>query len=186
MYGLDRCRCELEGLVRTEERSLAVSTYVKEIVEPDIGAVRYVLNTLFNIKYYITSREYVRAAPILQHPYLYQGSFEYPSYKGHFRRYDVTVEQGSKAAEWDTADGRIKSPKTGNADFDARQVFTAKYESGTWSRTNFDIFNINELRIDLDLTPANGDDNAGLSISTVWLRTTFGISSNRTSTRTCN
>jgi len=33
-----------EGLVRTEERGLAVSTYVKEVVEPDIGSVRYFLS----------------------------------------------------------------------------------------------------------------------------------------------
>jgi len=61
----------------------------------NLAGVRYVLNTLFNIKYELKSYEYVRASPIVDHPWLYQGSFKYPSYYGHFRRYDV--EEKSKA-----------------------------------------------------------------------------------------
>jgi hypothetical protein len=130
----------------------------------NIAGVRYVLNTLFNIKYQISSREYVRAAPILNHPYLYQGSFEYPSYQGHFRRYDVTLDPDSKEAEWDTAVGGIKSFKELNIHPHARQVFTAKNVSGVWSKTDFDLGNIAELRSSLDLTPDNGDDSDELAV----------------------
>ena len=48
----------------------------------NIAGVRYVLNTIFNIKYQDLVNEYVRSSPIVKHPYLYQGSFEYPSYFG--------------------------------------------------------------------------------------------------------
>jgi hypothetical protein len=62
----------------------------------NIAGVRYVLNTLFNIKFHTSPSEYVRAAPVIKHPYLYQGSFDYPSYRGHFRRYDVTLSEATR------------------------------------------------------------------------------------------
>ncbi len=34
----------------------------------NLAGVRYVLNTLFNIKYELISHEYVRSAPIVAHP----------------------------------------------------------------------------------------------------------------------
>jgi hypothetical protein len=125
----------------------------------NIAAVRYILNTLFNIKFQIQDREYVRSTPIVAHPWLYQGSFDYPSYKGHFRRYNV--ESTAASAAWDTGDTvlkKIKDALTGNTDANARQVLTAKNTSGQWTKINFDAANINELRTDLNVTPANGDD----------------------------
>jgi hypothetical protein len=122
-----------------------------------IGAVRYVLNTLFNIKYQATNTEYVRSAAIVSHPYLYQGTFEYPSYKGHFRRYDVT--QTSKTSAYDTAVGHIAYALENNTSTSARQVFTSKQNAdGTWSKVPFDPLNIATLRVPLNITPANGDD----------------------------
>jgi hypothetical protein len=119
-----------------------------------VGAVRYILNTLFNIKFSILSREYVRAAPIIDQPYLYQGSFEYPSYEGHFRRYDVTDEGAT--ADWDTADGRITAPNNGNSD--GRKIYTAKQnEDGSWAIINFDAANVAQLDAALNVTPGSGD-----------------------------
>ena len=61
--------------------------------------------------------------PIVNHPYLYQGTFEYPSYRGHFRRFDVT--QTSSSAAWDTAVDHIPQPLENNTSPSARQVFTS-------------------------------------------------------------
>lgn len=120
----------------------------------NIAGVRYILNTLFNIKFQISNHEYVRAAPIVAYPYLYQGSFEYPSYKGHFRRYNVTSDTGDpESADWDTADGHI-------LDDDNRNIFTAAQDDvdGGWSKIEFAVENINNLRLLLDVTPENNDD----------------------------
>jgi len=117
----------------------------------NLAGVRYVLNTLFNIKYEVKSKDYVRAPPIVSHPYLYQGTFEYPSNYGHFRRYDVTqqVAQGDlPAADWDTGAhrdyGRIEDAKTGNSD--GRRVYTARIDdNGDWQPINFDAANVDAL-----------------------------------------
>ncbi len=69
----------------------------------NIAAVRYILNTLFDIKYHISNREYARAAAIVIHPFLYQGTFDFPAWRGHFRRYVVT--SAASTAAWDTAAG---------------------------------------------------------------------------------
>ena len=130
----------------------------------NIAGVRYVLNTLFNIKFQIQSHEYVRAAPVVNHPYLYQGSFEYPSYFGHFRRYDVTKSVEEKSAEWDTGGiGKIADASTGNAN--GRKVYTAKDNGdGTWSKIDFEAGSIEDLRAPLDVTPDNGVDQDELDV----------------------
>ena len=131
----------------------------------NIAGVRYVLNTLFNIKFQLTSVEYSRSSPIVRHPYLYQGSFEYPSYYGHFRRYDVTKTLEEKVAEWDTADGHILSANDGNSN--GRKVYTGKNNwDGTWSKVNFDASSIDEMRYPLDVTPSNGDDTDEIAVIT--------------------
>jgi hypothetical protein len=75
------------------------------------------------------------------HPWLYQGSFEYSSYFGHFRRYNVTqtVETGDNPeADWDTAVGGIPNAGTGN--LSDREVYTAQYNTAdkTWAKIDFD------------------------------------------------
>jgi hypothetical protein len=123
----------------------------------NIAAVRYILNTLFDIKYHISNREYVRAASIVSHPYLYQGTFEYPAWRGHFRRYDVTA--ASPTAAWDTAAGKIAQALESNNSPSGRQVFTSKQNAnGTWSKVPFDSLNIATLRAPLNVTPTDGDD----------------------------
>ncbi|MGA1870730.1 MAG: pilus assembly protein [bacterium] len=123
----------------------------------NIAGVKYILNTLFNIKYQIPDRNYVRSAPVVIHPYLYQGKFEYPSYEGHFCRYQVT--DSSSNADWDTAE-RLKEAKNQNSDADARQVFTAMQDgNGTWCIIDFDSGSIDNLRSALNLTPSDGDDD---------------------------
>jgi len=125
----------------------------------NIAGVRYVLNTLFNISYQISNREFIRAAPVVDHPYLYQGSFEYPSFRGHFRRYDVTLSAGEDA-KWDTADGHIPSPLI-------RNVLTSKQNlDGTWSKVAFAAANIEDLRIPLDVTPNNNNDSDEIDVIT--------------------
>ena len=122
----------------------------------NLAGVRYVLNTLFNIKYMVTSYEYVRSAPIVAHPWLYQGTFEHPSYYGHFRRFNVTEKV--QAADWDTADaGNIVDAKTGNSD--GRKVYTAAYDdiADDWFKINFDAANVAALETGLDVTPGDGD-----------------------------
>jgi len=120
----------------------------------NLAGVRYVLNTLFNIKYQVTSHEYVRSAPIVAHPWLYQGTFEHPSYFGHFRRFNV--EDEDPAADWDTALGnRVLPASTGNAA--GRKVYTGAYDDITddWSKINFDAANVVALTAGLDV-----EDNA--------------------------
>ncbi|MGA1870713.1 MAG: PilC/PilY family type IV pilus protein [bacterium] len=135
----------------------------------NVAGVKYILNTLFNIKYQIPDHNYMCAAPVVKHPYIYQGIFEYPSYEGHFCRYLVT--DSSATAEWDTAN-RIKEAKTLNSDTDARQVFTAvhgddewdEWEEDEWGIIDFDSKNIDTLRLALDLTPDNDDDDDEIKI----------------------
>jgi hypothetical protein len=126
----------------------------------NIAGVRYVLNTLFNVKYQISNREYARSASIVNHPYLYQGTFEYPSWRGHFRRFDVT--RSSSSAVWDTGSGKIPEALESNASASARQVFTSKSTVNnnvvTWSKVPFDSLNIATLRVPLNVTPTNNDD----------------------------
>ncbi len=150
----------------------------------NIAGVRFVLNTLFDIKFMIISHEYVRSAPVIRHPYLYQGSYEWPSWRGHFRRYDVTATTTEGAAEWDTADaGHIPDPQDGNGEFNnplyARQVFTsqrlwdANNDKWVWGVVDFEQASLDTvtyqdkngdaivsltLRQELAITPDNGDD----------------------------
>jgi Tfp pilus tip-associated adhesin PilY1 len=101
--------------------------------------------------------ECVRSTPIVTFPYVYQGSFEYPSWEGHFRRYLVTNNSyDTNYADWDTADGHIPNANTGNSD--GRKVYTAKYGSGSWSKIDFDIANMADLEGPLNITPGNGDN----------------------------
>ncbi len=126
----------------------------------NVAGVRYILNSLFNIKAHIISREYVRSAPIIKYPWLYQGTFEDPSGRGHFRRFDVTagatandggITYDPEDADWDTADGGILS-----ADDDGRFIYTIQPENGT-SKVTFRVDNVAALNTLLDVTPENGD-----------------------------
>ncbi len=122
----------------------------------NLAGVRYVLNTLFNIKYDLIIHEYVRSAPVVAHPWLYQGTFQHPSYLGHFRRFHVEAED--PAADWDTgAAGKIRDAKTGNSV--GRKVYTAQYDAGTdeWSKISFDAANVDALVARLDVEPDNGN-----------------------------
>jgi len=132
----------------------------------NMAGVQMVLNTLFNIKFQITSREYVRSSPIVAHPYLYQGTFEYPSYFGHFRRYDVTATDEDKDAAWDTGGaGKIPAANTDNSD--GRKIYTAKDNGdGTWTKITFDASSIEDLRVPLDVSPVDGDDVDELAVIT--------------------
>lgn len=119
-----------------------------------IAGVRYILNTLFNIKFLIVSHEYIRSAPIVLHPYLYQGNFEYPSWEGHFRRFDIVAgDFDPDSADWDTADGGVPGS-------DQRSIYTAEDNGdGSWSKIAFTTANIaTKLRTPLNVTPDNGDD----------------------------
>jgi hypothetical protein len=173
----------------------------------NIAGVRYILNTLFDIKYQITDNEteppdpsedegsdppdtgedegseppdtgedegseppdpveFVRSAPIVAHPWLYQGSFEYPGYFGHFRRYNV--EDNSPVQAWDTAAGGIPDAgagtpdtDTGIDDIDDRAVYTAQYEvytdqygqeQKTWEKIDFDSGNVDALMPEMGVT----------------------------------
>jgi len=153
----------------------------------NVAGVRYVLNTLFNIQYMKGDTEFARAAPVVAHPYLYQGFFGWEPRSelwiddymvGHFRRYDVTQKVGKNddpVADWDTADNTV-SPlpillaATDNSD--GRKVYTAKDDgSGGLTKTNFDFTNIDDLRVPLDLTPnqtgTDKDDDEELLINRV-------------------
>jgi len=125
----------------------------------NIAGVRYILNALFNIRSTIISHEYVRAAPIIKFPYLYQGTFEYPSWEGHFRRFNVMDNDTDGAAtylpedaDWDTADGGVPS-------FDTRDIYTTQQDiNGDWPKIAFTLANMSTLRALLDVTPLNGVD----------------------------
>jgi hypothetical protein len=141
----------------------APATDNNDCTPDDIGAVRYVLNTLFQIAYDIRDREYVRASPVVKGDYLYQGSFEYPSYTGHFRRYDVT--QQTRTVAWDTAEeAHIKNPMQSMTLTGARQIYTSEIINGFWFKTNFDGLNINKLKIPLQVTPLNADISDELAV----------------------
>lgn len=64
-----------------------------------VAGIRYVLNTLLNLRYEIQLKEFVRSSPVgtVDHQ-LFLGSFEYPGYKGHFRSYNALVNDVSSGA----------------------------------------------------------------------------------------
>ncbi len=79
------------------------------------AAVRYVLNTLFNLQFTVNNTEFSRSAPIVDKDnLLLAGSFDYPAWRGHLRAYDATAPGG--AALWDAA--------TAVPAADARTLFT--------------------------------------------------------------
>lgn len=96
------------------------------------AAVRYVLNTLFNLQFQLLIHnpiEFSRSAPIVDKDnLLVAGSFEYPGWRGHLRAYDAT--QPGSGAIWDAADampaadGRTLFANTGGviADGDGLQA----------------------------------------------------------------
>jgi len=135
----------------------------------NLAGVRYVLNTLFNIKYEMDSPEYVRSAPIVAGDWLYQGTFKHPSltYEGHFRRYKVWCDP--RVEDWDTGSAdiieiNIPDAGGGNPDpspdsfyIDARTVYTAKNINEVWSKIPFDAAHVDELITGLDVYPDNSD-----------------------------
>jgi len=57
-----------------------------------VAGIRYVLNTLLNLRYEVLVKEFVRSSPVATaDSQLFLGSFEYPGYKGHFRSYNALV-----------------------------------------------------------------------------------------------
>src|SRR5439155_846744 len=58
------------------------------------AGIRYVLNTLFQLDT-VLQQQFVRSAPIVYQDFLYQGSFDYPAYSGHFRKFQVNADLGS-------------------------------------------------------------------------------------------
>jgi len=129
----------------------------------NIAGIRYVLNTLFNIKFQVSNQEYARATPIVLHPYVYQGSFEYPDYCGHFRRYNVQADNISvDSAEWDTADS---IDDAGQGNFFGREVFTSQQDVlGDWEKINFDAGNVASLIVPLDVTPDDKDNDDEIQV----------------------
>jgi len=57
------------------------------------AGIRYVLNTIFRLDA-VKDREFVRSSPIVFNDFLYQGSFDYPSFSGHFRKFQVNADLG--------------------------------------------------------------------------------------------
>jgi hypothetical protein len=58
------------------------------------AGVRYVLNSIFQLDA-VGGRQFVRSAPVVYRDFLYQGSFEYPSFDGHFRKFQVNADMGN-------------------------------------------------------------------------------------------
>jgi len=82
------------------------------------AAVRYVLNTLFNLQFQLLVNnpiEFSRSAPIVDKDnLLVAGFFEYPGWRGHVRAYDAT--QLGSGPIWDAAEAMPAA--------DVRQLFT--------------------------------------------------------------
>lgn len=66
-----------------------------------VAGVRYVLNTLFNLQFTVVDTTYIRSAPVVMDTILYQGTFDYPSYGGHIKAYNV--ENVNTDPIWDGA-----------------------------------------------------------------------------------
>ncbi|MBI5814504.1 MAG: PQQ-binding-like beta-propeller repeat protein [Nitrospinae bacterium] len=65
----------------------------------NVAGVRYVLNTLFNLQYTVVDVDYMRSSPVVMDNTLYQGSFAYPSYRGHMKAYDATSASSTPLAD---------------------------------------------------------------------------------------
>jgi len=136
----------------------------------NLAGVRYILNTLFDIKYQRGHSMFTRAAPVVSHPYLYQGYFAYESHPqpwvtedlvGHFRRFDMTQAvpaSGVPVWDWDTAskdaNGTPLIPLAATDNSDGRRVYTAEKDANAnFTKLEFDTGSIDDLRVPLDLTP---------------------------------
>lgn len=58
------------------------------------AGIRYVLNTLFQLNA-VAQKQFVRSAPVAFKDFLYQGSFDYPAFSGHFRKFQVNADLGA-------------------------------------------------------------------------------------------
>jgi len=76
--------------------SAVVSGCTPNTVDGGAG-IRYVLNTLFQLND-LHSIQYVRSAPVVYKDFLYQGSFDYPAYSGHFRKFQVNADRSDLGA----------------------------------------------------------------------------------------
>ncbi|GAB4368003.1 MAG: hypothetical protein Kow00128_12950 [Deltaproteobacteria bacterium] len=64
-----------------------------------VAGIRYVLNTLLNLRYEVQVKEFVRSSPVATADHqLFLGSFEYPGYRGHFRSYNALANDVSTGA----------------------------------------------------------------------------------------
>ncbi|RMG57706.1 MAG: hypothetical protein D6713_09165, partial [Deltaproteobacteria bacterium] len=65
------------------------------------AAVRYVLNTLLNLRYDVIPKEFIRSSPVTTSDnQMFLGSFEYPGFKGHFRSYNSNLSSAEPGDEY--------------------------------------------------------------------------------------
>jgi len=126
------------------------------------GAVRYVLNTLFNLQFTVNNTEFSRSAPIVDKDnLLIAGSFDYPAWRGHLRAFDATAPGGAEL--WDAAtvvpaaDGRTLFTNTGGVISDGLGINGGPDQP---VQTPFTFANAHLLASYLALTdPVDADDN---------------------------
>ncbi|RMF86868.1 MAG: hypothetical protein D6739_02545, partial [Nitrospirae bacterium] len=126
------------------------------------AAVRWVLNTLFNLQFTVNNTEFSRSAPIVDKDnLLLAGSFDYPSWRGHLRAYDAGAP--GSAAVWDAAaampaaDARHLFTNTGGLITDGLGL-DSPADYPVW--TPFDVANVGTIGPLLELSAQGGASQA--------------------------
>ncbi|RME41331.1 MAG: hypothetical protein D6794_00805, partial [Deltaproteobacteria bacterium] len=92
---------------------------------------RFVLNTVLGLQFTVITSRYVQSSPIIDDNLVFQGSYEFPTYRGHLQAFDYTGNWSSAdALVWDAADvmppagATGKNPATISKSPGTRYIFT--------------------------------------------------------------
>ncbi len=77
---------------------------------------RFVLNTVLGLQFTVITNTYVTTTPIIDRGIAFQGSYEFPTYRGHMQAINITATDFSAAGSilWDAADEMPPAGTTGN------------------------------------------------------------------------
>ncbi|GAB4167169.1 MAG: hypothetical protein Kow00100_06650 [Geothermobacteraceae bacterium] len=76
-----------------------------DIKKNNTCGTRFVLNTVLGLQFTVITSRYVQASPIIDDNLVFQGSYEFPTYRGHFQAFDYTTNWAkADALVWDAAD----------------------------------------------------------------------------------
>ncbi|TYO99932.1 PilC-like protein with beta-propeller domain [Geothermobacter ehrlichii] len=111
-----------------------------DIKKNNTCGTRFVLNTVLGLQFTVITSTYVQSSPIIDGSLAFQGSYEFPTYRGHFQAIDISSNwDAASAIVWDAAEvmppAGTGNPATISSSPASRYIFT---NNGT-TKVGFDI-----------------------------------------------